>query len=58
MPRSACNVALETYHGASTIILRIAIHCVMSAPRATTINRAAIVRFPSVFPSQSRSRQE
>jgi hypothetical protein len=23
MPRSACNVALETYHGASTIILRI-----------------------------------
>jgi hypothetical protein len=23
MPRSACSVALETYHGASTIILRI-----------------------------------
>jgi hypothetical protein len=22
MPRSACNVSLETYHGASTIILR------------------------------------
>jgi hypothetical protein len=22
MPRSACSVALETYHGASTIILR------------------------------------
>jgi hypothetical protein len=23
IPRSACSVALETYHGASTIILRI-----------------------------------
>jgi hypothetical protein len=23
MPRSACSIALETYHGASTIILRI-----------------------------------
>jgi hypothetical protein len=23
MPRSACSVALETYHGASTMILRI-----------------------------------
>jgi hypothetical protein len=23
MPRSACSVALQTYHGASTIILRI-----------------------------------
>jgi hypothetical protein len=23
MPRSACSVAFETYHGASTIILRI-----------------------------------
>jgi hypothetical protein len=23
MPRLACSVALETYHGASTIILRI-----------------------------------
>jgi hypothetical protein len=23
MPRSVCSVALETYHGASTIILRI-----------------------------------
>jgi hypothetical protein len=23
MPRSACSVALKTYHGASTIILRI-----------------------------------
>jgi hypothetical protein len=23
MPRSACSVALETYHGASAIILRI-----------------------------------
>jgi hypothetical protein len=23
MPRSACSVALETYHGASTVILRI-----------------------------------
>jgi hypothetical protein len=26
MPRSACSVALETYHGASTIILRIFEH--------------------------------
>jgi hypothetical protein len=25
MPRSACSVAMETYHGASTIILRILI---------------------------------
>jgi hypothetical protein len=36
MPRSACSVALETYHGASTIILRILVlyfsillHCIV-----------------------------
>jgi hypothetical protein len=54
MPRSACTVALETYHGASTIILRILDECAFSL----LLHRSSLIYFQRSYAGGKFTRTE
>jgi hypothetical protein len=49
MPRSACSVALETYHGASTVILRILEKLVFWDMKCRCLLGGYVSKQPTIF---------